>query len=119
VVAKAENWSKADSFRARADFEKMSPLGINLAFPEEPRPGHVVAGTPGTPYDLALDPPAVTDGRTLPYFLSANFLRDPSSGLDDILTPSLFLQLCCFLHQLAGAVCKRFSPFAFLVGLLT
>jgi hypothetical protein len=51
--------------------------------------------------------------------LLRNVLRDPSSGLEDILTPGLFVKLCRFLHQLAGAVCERFSPFAFLAGLFT
>ena len=56
----------------------------------------------------------------VPYlFLIRNFLRDPSSGLEDILAPGFFLQLCRFLHQLVGAVCERLSPFAFLAGLLT
>ena len=51
--------------------------------------------------------------------LFRNILRDPRSGLGHIVALGLFLQLCRFLHQLAGAVGERLGPFAFLAGFLT
>jgi len=47
------------------------------------------------------------------------FLCDSGSGLSDLLAVGFLLQLRCFLHQLAGPVCLRLGPFAFLAGPLT
>ena len=44
--------------------------------------------------------------------------RNPRSGLADVLMLSLLLELSRFLHELPGAVCEGFGPFAFLAGLL-
>src|ERR1019366_6142113 len=49
----------------------------------------------------------------------ANFFRDPSSGLADIVVLGLLLELSRFPHYLPGAVFEGFGPFAFLPGLLT
>ena len=134
MVAKAENWSKANSFRARADFEKVSPFA-SISHSLKDRGLDCLSIRSAATTCRQRVPPMRRPTSSLeqqalrmmwhsirtrlqmgvPYLLLLrNVLRDPSSGLEDILTPGLFLQLCRFLHQLAGAVCERFSPFAFL-----